>query len=158
MVDAVLAVLIFSPLILTFLLKSNAAVSFLTLCGAFVLITFASADIKDLTGKISLEVSSSTVNVIILILPLLLTLLLTRKAVSGGIKLILHLAAAFCTGVLLALVSIPLLNQSLRTNFSNSWGWTNLQKIQTPIIVVGVLLSFLLVWAGGFKHVKKHKK
>jgi len=158
MPDVVLAVLIFSPLALTFLLKSNAALGFLTLCASFVLITFASADIKNLTHDLSLKLTGSTINLILLVLPLVLTLLLTRKSFTGPFKLALQSLAALCAGALLALVSIPLLNRSIRANFDNSWGWTNLQKIQTPIIVAGVVLSLLLVWIGKYSHSpKKHK-
>src|SRR5438105_2696303 len=152
MPDVILAILVLSPLALTFSLKSNAALAFLTLCASFVLITFASADITDLTKNLSIQIPGSTLSLILLILPLLLTLLLTRKAFSGPVKLFLQSAAALCAGALLALVSIPLLSKSVRTNFDDSWSWANLQKIQTPVIVAGVILSLLLVWISKHPH------
>lgn len=161
MADVILAVLIFVPVLITLVLRSNAALAFLVLCGSFTLITFGSADLKELTGHLDLRVDSGTLNLVILILPVLLTLLLTRHSFSGHLKGGLHLAAAACCGVLLALVSIPLLNSSLRTNFSGSWGWDNLQTIQTPVIAAGLVLSLFLIWFGGHakasKHGKKHK-
>ena len=158
MADVILAILVFSPLALTILLKSNAALAFLSLCASFVLITFASADIKDLSSNLSLQLTSSSLNLILLIVPVVLTLLLTRKSFSGPIKLTLQSAAALCTGALLALVAVPLLNASTRQNFATSWGWDNLQNIQTTTIVAGVLLSLLLVWAGKLgRPSKKHK-
>jgi hypothetical protein len=78
--------------------------------------------------------------------PLAATLLLTRKAFKGQVKTFLYIVTALCTGGLLALVSVPLLNASARANFADSWGWENLQKIQVPIIAAGFLLSLLLVW------------
>jgi hypothetical protein len=157
MTDAVVAVIVLVPLAITFLLKSNAALAYLSLCASFVLITFASADIKDLTKSLSFQLNASTLNLIILILPVTLTLLLTRKTFSGSIKLVLHSVAALCAGALLALVSIPLLSLSTRQNFADSWGWINLQKIQTPVIAAGVILSLLLIWSAKHPHAKKHK-
>jgi hypothetical protein len=157
MTDAVIAVIVLVPLAITFLLKSNAALAYLSLCASFVLITFASADIKDLTKNLSFQLNSSTLNLIILVVPIVLTLLLTRKAFVGSIRLTLHSVVALCAGALLALVSIPLLNLSTRQNFADSWSWINLQKIQTPVIAAGVILSLLLIWASKHPHPKKHK-
>jgi hypothetical protein len=92
-----------------------------------------------------------------LIIPLLLTILLNRKAFSGGLMTFLHLVTALCIGGLLALTAVPLLNSSVNADFSSSWGWSNIQKIQTPLVSAGVLLSFFLVWFGHFKKKKHHK-
>ena len=157
MADVILAALIFLPALITYFLKSNAALSFLALCGAFTLITLGSAELKDLTGHLDIRVDSSTLNLVVLMVPLLATLLLTRRAFTGQVKTVLHLATALCAGGLLALVSVPLLNASARTNFADSWGWANLQKIQVPIIAAGFLLSLILVWFNKSRHAKKHK-
>lgn len=157
MADVILAALIFSPVLLTYVLKSNAALGYLSLAGAFTLITLGSAELKDLTGHLDIRVDSSTLNLLLLMVPLLATLLLTRRAFRGQFKTALHLATALCTGGLLTLVSVPLLNASARTNFADSWGWTNLQKIQVPIITAGFLLSLLLVWFHKAPRAKKHK-
>ena len=158
MPDAILATIILTPLALTFFLKSNAALAYLALCGSFVLISFAGSDIKDLTGTLKLQIDSGTANLAILIFPFLLTLLLANKAFSGKGMFLAQLAAALLAGAFLALVGVPLLNEASRTDFSGSWTWENLQKAQTPVIVAGVSWSLLLVWFGGFKHAKKHKK
>ena len=157
MADVILAALIFSPVLLIFVLKSNAALGYLSLAGAFTLITLGSAELKDLTGHLDVSIDAGTLNLILLIVPLLFTLLLTRKAFAGQVKTILHLAAALCSGVLLALVSVPLLNASARTNFADSWGWENLQKVQVPVVAAGFLLSLFLVWSNKPRHAKKHK-
>jgi hypothetical protein len=157
MADAILAALIFSPVLLTYVLKSNAALGYLSLAGAFTLITLGSAELKDLTGQLNIQVDSSTLNLVVLMFPLLATLLLTRRAFKGQVKTVLHLVTAVCAGGLLALISVPLLNASARTNFADSWGWANLQKIQVPIIAAGFLLSLLLVWFNRPRPGKKHK-
>lgn len=160
MADIILAALIFVPLVITAVLKSNAALSFLVLCASFVLITFGSADLQDLPGHLDLRVDSSTLNLILVTLPLLLTLLLSRKAFAGSLKSVLHMATSLCTGFLLALIAVPLLNASSRADFANNSSWESLQKIQTLVIALGLVLSLFLIWFGGqskAKHSKKHK-
>lgn len=158
MPDIILAVLVFAPLAVTFLLKSNAGLAFLALCASFTVISFSNIDIKDLTKNLSFQLTSSTFNLILLIAPYALSLLLCRKAFHGQLKGLLQYAAALCGGALLALVAIPLLNESTRINFANSWAWNDLQNIQTPVIIAGAGISLLLIWFGGsHSSGKKHK-
>ncbi|HZP55483.1 MAG TPA: hypothetical protein VFB03_01800 [Candidatus Saccharimonadales bacterium] len=160
MADVILAVLIFTPAIITFVLKSNAALGYLTLCGSFVLITFANADLQELSGHLSLSLDSGTLNLILLVSPLLLTLLLTRRAFSGELKRVFYILTSLCAGGLLALIAVPLLNASSRTDFVHDWGWNNLQKIQALVIATGFVLSLFLIWFNGLskrKAAKHHK-
>ena len=157
MADAALAVLVFTPVLLTYLLKSNAALSYLTLCGSFALVTLGSADLRELTGHLDLRVDSTTLNLVLLILPVFMTLLLTRRAFSGQLKTILHTLTALCAGGLLALVAVPLLSVSAAADFANSWGWDILQAVQTPLISAGLVLSLSLIWFGKKSKAKHHK-
>jgi protein-S-isoprenylcysteine O-methyltransferase Ste14 len=158
MPDVLLAILIFGPLAITILLKSNAAQAFFALCASFVVISFAGADIADLTKNLSFQINNTTLNLILLVAPLFLTLLIAKKSFSGPIKPLLNYAIAACTGVLLALVAVPLLSESARLNFANNTLWNDLQKIQTPAIAGGAGLSLLLTWFGkSSHHSKKHK-
>jgi len=157
MTDAFLAALILSPVVLTFLLKSNAALSFLALCVGFVLSTSVIGDLKQLLSEMNLSVTNSTLAISLLVLPLVLTLLLTRKSNTKGLKLWLQLLAALGTGGLLALSVAPVINASW-LDLSKSDVWDNILKIQSGIVGAGALLSFALVWLGSSKlHRKKHK-
>jgi hypothetical protein len=162
MADAILAAFVLGPLLLTFLLKSNAALSFLALCAGFVVISFAGSDLQNLTGQLNFSIDSSLVNLFLLILPFVLTLLITRKSFSKKGGLVLHGLIALCAGALLALIGIPLLSESVRANFANSDLWTNLQKIQASIVGAGVFLSLVVLWAKSLKKPsvkdRKHKK
>jgi hypothetical protein len=156
--NILLAVLIFGPVAITFLLKSNAAQAFFALCAGFTVISYAGADLADLTKNLSFQINNTTLNLVLLVAPLLLTLLLTKKAFSGSIKPLLNYAVALCAGVLLALVAVPLLSESARLNFANNTFWNDLQRIQTPAIAGGAGLSLLLTWfAKSPHHPKKHK-
>lgn len=158
MPDILLAILILGPAAITFLLKSNAALSFFALCAGFVVISFAGADIADLTKNLSFQINNTTLNLGLLIAPIALTLLLTRKTFSGSLKLLLNCVVALCAGILLALVAVPLLSESARLDFANNTIWSDLQRIQTPAIAGGAFLSLILIWFGkSAYHPKKHK-
>jgi hypothetical protein len=158
MADAILAAFVLTPVILTFLLKSNAASSFLALCAGFVAISFAGADLENLTGQLSFSINSSVLNLVLLILPLLFTLLITKGKAKEGIGRFMHLLIAICAGGLLALAGVPLLNESLRSEFSNSDLWSQLKNIQGAVIGAGVFLSLVVTWAKALKKSKKDKK
>jgi hypothetical protein len=161
MADAILAAFILIPIALTFFLKSNAAQSFLALCAGFVVISFASTDLKDLTGQLNFSINGGILNLVILALPLLLTLLFTKGKAKSGFGRAVHLAIALCAGGLLALIGVPLLSDSVRANFASSDLWAKLQNIQAPIVGAGVFLSLAMIWAKALKKSnakdKKHK-
>jgi hypothetical protein len=157
MADVILAVIVLGPLALTFLLKSNAALAFLTLCAGFVLSTSVIGDLKQLLSQINLSTTSSTLGIILLVAPPVLTLLLTQRTHKKGIKFWLQLLVAVAIGGLLALAVGPILNVSSQFDITKSSFWDQLVKIQSEVIGVGALLSLLLVWLGRFKsHGKKH--
>jgi hypothetical protein len=162
MSDAILAAFVLTPVLLTFLLKSNAASSYLALCAGFVAISFAGVDLKNLTGQLSFSINSGMLNLALLVLPLLFTLLFTKNKAKVGIGRIIHLVIALCAGGLLALAGIPLLNDPIRADFANSNLWSQLQSIQAPVIGAGVFLSLVVTWAKALKKSnikdKKHKK
>src|SRR3989338_5344846 len=102
MADVVLVALVLSPALITFLLKSNAALGFLTLCTGFVLSTSVIGDLKQLLSEINLSVTQSTLGLILLVVPLTVTLLLTRGSAKRGLKFWMQIVAALLTGGLLA--------------------------------------------------------
>ena len=161
MENAILAGLVFAPLALTLLLKSNAALAFLSVCASFVVISFASADLEDLTGQLQFSIDSSILNLIIIGLPLLLTLLLTRRAYNKKLGMILHSLTALAAGGLLAFITVPLLTELVNINFSNFDAWSQLQNFQGAIIGAGVFLSLVIIWTSSLKKPhhkdKKHK-
>jgi divalent metal cation (Fe/Co/Zn/Cd) transporter len=158
MTEAILAAFVLGPAIIAFLLKSNAALSFLALCAGFVVISFAGSDIKSLTGELNFSISSGILNLSLLIMPLLFTLLFTKGKAKNGFGRALHLTIALFAGVLLALAGVPLLNESLRSGFSDSDIWAQLQKAQAIVVGVGVFLSLVVMWAKNLKRSKDKKK
>lgn len=153
MTDIVLAAIVLAPAALTFLLKSNAAAGFLTVCMGFVLSVSVIGDLQHLLGQMDLSASESNIAVIVLTAPLLLTLLFTRRSAGSGIKYYLQLLAALCAGALLALS----LDQIISWQAAGSQLWEGLQSLQSVVIGVGAFLSLLLIWTAKTPHTKKHK-
>ena len=153
MTDVLLGALILVPVLLTFMLKSDAALGFLALSTGFVLSTSVIGDLKELLNQMNLSVTDTTIALVLISTPLVLTLLLTRKAHSMGLMLGFSLVAALAAGGLLALSVVPLIGDSAQFNLSKSEIWPQLQSAQAAIIGVGGLLSLLLVWTS---HIRKH--
>ncbi|OVE79530.1 hypothetical protein BVY00_00190 [bacterium G20] len=155
MANILLVAMVLGPLALTFLIKSNAALGFLVLCTGFVLSTSVIGELKNLLSQLNLSATSSTIGILLLVAPLLLTLLLTRGSAGKGLKFGLQLAAAFCAGGLLALSVGPILSSS-QFSVTGSNFWSSLQKSQSVIIGAGGFISLLLIWFGGFKRSTRH--
>lgn len=158
MSDVLLASMILGPLALTFFLKSNAALGFLTVCLSFVLSTSVIGDLENLLSQLNLSTTSSMISIILLTLPLVLTMLLTRGSAGKDIKFGLQLLCAFCAGGLLALSVGPVLASSTEFDVTTSSLWDQLIKVQSIVIGAGALASLLLIWFGGLKKFGKHHK
>jgi hypothetical protein len=158
MSDVLLAVLILLPAVLTYFLKSNAALSFLALCGGFAVITLSGSDIQHLIGQTKItSLTSNNIDLALLIVPLLFSLFFTFRSVSSKNGRLFSIVPALCAGGLLAIVAAPMLSSGLQADVTDSKFWHDLQNIQSYVVGVGLLASLLLLWSGGAKHAKKHK-
>lgn len=157
MTDVALGVIILGPALITFFLKSNAALGFLTLCLSFVLSVSVIGDLKRLLSQTNLSVTESTLGLILLLAPLAITLVITHGFARRGLKFYLQILAALLAGGLLALSLGPILAHSTQFDITSSKFWDELQNIQSIIIGAGATLSMVLVWLGALKHKsKKH--
>ena len=159
MSEVFLAVLILLPAVLTYLLKSNAATSFLALCGGFSVITLSGSDIEHLIGHTRItSLTSNNVDLALLLIPLLFTLLLTYKSIHSKNGRYFSIIPALCAGGLLAIVAAPMFSDSLGVDITSSSFWHDLQNIQSYVVGIGLLSSLLLLWSGSFSRGKAHSK
>lgn len=158
MADVLLAVMIFLPLALVFLFKSNAAYLFLSVCAGFVLVSYSADALKNLLDSLGLTgLDSNNLGLILLLAPAVITILFTRKAFRARSKLVVHIIPAVCTGGLLALTAVPLLIDPLSVNLSDSKFWAELQEIEAGVVGVGATFSLLILWFGSLKRIgRKH--
>jgi hypothetical protein len=159
MADALLAVLILFPAVLTFFLKSDAALGFLALCGGFAATTLSGSDIDHLVGQTRItSLTSNNVDLALLAAPLLFTLIFTLRSVASKNGRYFSLIPALCAGGLLAAVAGPMFNDVLQTSVTDSSFWNQLKDAQSYIVGAGLLSSLLLIWSGGFRHAKSRGK
>lgn len=159
MAEALLITLILFPAVLSYLLKSNAALGFLALCGGFAVITLSGSDIQHLIGQTKItSLTSNDVDLILMALPLLLTLLFSIKSIASNRMRLVHVIPALSAGGLLAAVAAPMFSDALNVSFTDSQFWNNVKNVQSFTVGLGLLSSLLIVWSSGFKHAKSHRK
>lgn len=143
-----LGALVLVPVVLITLLKVNAAIAFMSLCVGSVLVTYTASDVTSVVSGLSTKTPLKTtqiVQIVLLVLPFLLTLWFTRKSVKSS-KLFFNLFPAISSGLLFALLIIPLLSSGLQHALKRQTVWHQLTNLQTAIVLGGALLSlaFLL--------------
>lgn len=155
MADGLLIALILMPLALCYLLKSNAALVFLSLCASEVLITFTVSDATRLLNNFNFKApDTDVISLGIVVVLMLLTMFFTHR--PG--KFLTQAGPALAAGVLLAIMAVPLLSGTVQADFASSQVWTNLQKIQAWVVGIGVFWSFGLIWLESKKPRGKHHK
>ena len=159
---AIVAGLILLPLVLMLVLRAHGAIAFMSLCLGSVLVTYAAPDMTDFLtqfGGFSSLLTEQWIKLGLLVLPLLFVLIFTRKSISGS-KQLLNFVPALATGLLLALLVIPLLPSGLQHGIEKYDAWQTLTNLRTAILLGGAFFSLmsLLMTSHFSKSEEKHKK
>lgn len=144
----ILGLLVGLPTLLVFILRSNAAVVFLAVCGGSILLKYVGGDASLVLSSFVPHmniVEQDALKLTLLLLPAILTMLLLRRSLSGA-KAFLNLLPAAATGALIALSVVPILSPSTSSTIMATNAWALLTRAQDLIIGAGVLLSLLLIW------------
>lgn len=158
----VLAVLALLPVAAIVWLRVNGAIAFMSLCLGSVLVTYTSGDMNDLVTSFTTKGSLSTnewVQLTLLVVPFLLTILFTRGSVKGG-KKVTNFLPALASGLLFALLIVPLLSANVQRQIHHQAAWTQLSNLQTSVILGGAVFSlvFLLFTHRSKGHDEESKK
>ncbi|HSX06386.1 MAG TPA: hypothetical protein VLG92_01550 [Candidatus Saccharimonadia bacterium] len=152
----VLAALALVPALAILLLRVNGAIAFMSLCLGSVLVTYVSSDVNGILTSFSASknslVTAQWAQLGLLVTPLLFTLLFTRGNVHGN-KRFANLLPALATGVLFALLVVPLLPASVQRHIHKLAIWHQLDSLQTAVILAGAVFSLLFLL---FTHRKSH--
>lgn len=152
----VLITIIVLPAIILTLLKTNAVVTFLSLCAGYVLLTFIANDailVASLVFPRAGPVVLSAVQIGVLMLPVILSALVLRGSVVGS-KLVVNIIPALALGLVAALLVVPLLPNGVGSNITKTSVWAGLDKGKSLIAGVGILLSLITLWTG---HKRSHR-
>lgn len=157
----VLAALALVPVLLVTLLRVNGAIAFMSLCLGSVLVTYTSSDVDTVFTTFTNQhalVTNQWVQLALLVIPFLLTILFTSGSVKGG-KTVTNVLPALATGLLFALLTVPLLPADLQRNIHSTNAWHQLDDLQTSVILGGALFSLVfLLFTHRHKHDDEHKK
>jgi hypothetical protein len=154
------------PVLAIMLLRVNAAIAFMSLALGSVLVTYTSSDMDAIIGSFTAKGSASThqwVQLGLLVVPFLLTILFTRKNVKGS-KQALNALPALASGLLFALLVVPLLPKDVQQQIHAQSVWHQLSNLQTAVLLGGAAFTLLfLLIAHRRKHdageeAKKHGK
>ena len=168
--NIILGAIVLVPVILLMVLRINAALVFLSLCLGNVLVQFLADDaswVVSLAGAAkagqSPNVESSLVQILLLLIPTVLTALFMIKTVRGKARLALNILPAAGVGLLGGLLVVPLLSESLASDIIASPLWEQAVKAQDLIVGVSAIICLFVLWlqrpkAGGDgeKHGKHH--
>lgn len=149
-----LACLALIPAFVTLWWRSHGPLTFMSVCFGYVLVTFAAPDVAAfLTGfmGVNVAVADQWVKLGLLLVPLVLTILFTGRAVGKG-KLFLNAVPALSTGLLLALLLAPLLPAAWQHMVTTSSLWTVLQNLQTDVLLAGGAFSLLYLFLASRDH------
>ncbi len=164
----ILGAMVAVPVVVLMLLRANAALVFLSLCLGAVLVQFVAPHTQSFSDLFSAHnlsnahPASNTINLILLLVPVVLTTFFMIGTVRGRTKLLLNALPAAGVGLLGALLLVPLLPAGLQYNIVNSSLWAEVQRAQDVIVGSSALVCLLVLWmqrpkTGGSKHGKKHK-
>jgi hypothetical protein len=159
MVEALLAAFILLPFSLAVLLKSSGVWLFFSACVGAVLLNYVADDFISWCGFwVRGSFSRDNISLALLLLPPLVTVMMTRHTLAKRSSFVLHAVPALCAGAIIALAAVPLLSSDLQVKISDSRAWYDFRSYQAAFIGLGSLYSLFLAWLTAPKHKEKGKK
>jgi hypothetical protein len=146
----IFGVLVILPIIITVIFRINGAVLFMSLCVGEVLVQYMAGDANSLITTISSihgnQIANSTIRLILLLIPPVLTALFMFHSIPKGAKAILNVLPALGVGLLTALLVKPLLSSSYQRTLEHSNLWHQFSQAQALVVGTGAVLSLLFLW------------
>jgi hypothetical protein len=143
----ILLAIVLVPVLIITVLRANGAIAFMSLCVGSVLATYTSTDAATIVSSFSAGVSEATtkwVQLALLVAPFLLAMLFTRGSVHGS-KQFMNFLPALASGMLFALLAIPLFSATWQHQLEAQAFWHQLDSLQTAIVLAGAAFSLLFI-------------
>ena len=93
------------------------------------------------------QISTSTIQLVVLLLPAVLTSVFMVLSVHGRGKTLMNLLPAAGTGLLAALLIVPLLPAGTRFGIQAQPLWSELSKLQSLIVGGSAIVGLFFLWA-----------
>jgi hypothetical protein len=158
--DIVIAALV-APLLILTLLRINGVMVFLGLCLGAVMLQYVGPDAQSvlhfLLPHATGTVSTSTMNLVLLLGPAAATAVFMVFSVKGKIRMFINILPSAGASFLGVLLAVPVLAPGLRYAIEGQSLWQNLLRAQDLIIGVSTLMSLIYLWAQRPHHKKKEE-
>jgi hypothetical protein len=141
------------PVVLFMLLRVNASLVFMSACLGSVLLEYVGSEANQFFTMFMPKVPVGDIKLGLVLLPVVLTTVFMIKTVKGA-RLAFNLFPAVGTGLLLALLVVPLLPIGITKNITASQTWHQVQDLQAMIVGVSALLCLFFLW---LQRPKSHK-
>ncbi len=143
--DIMLLLLVGVPVAALMLWRINASFVFLSACLGTVLLTFVGTDASDFASMFLPFLSGNNLKLALLLLPVILTSVFMVKTIVGG-RLLFNILPAFGTGLVLALLVVPLLPSSYSQQVQASTVWHQLSQLQALVVGASALACLFFLW------------
>jgi uncharacterized membrane protein YuzA (DUF378 family) len=154
-----LGALVVLPIIAAFILRVNAILLFFSIMAGGLLTKFLGDDATLALGAfVRGEAASMYSQLILLLLPVVVTLFFGRKSLTAS-KILFNIPAIILNGLVIGVLALPLLSNGLEKQLVGTEPGSMLRNMQDIIVGLAVLLNLLLLWVT-FRHKSegKHKK
>lgn len=161
--DVILLAALAIPVLLFLILRVNAAMVFLSVCLGAVLVDHVAGDADLIVNSFSPttnSLSQTTIELLLLLVPTVLTAVIMAFSVQGRIRVFLNIFPAAASSILLVLLAVPMLPRSLAFNLMTQDVWRILSNAEALVIGAGALVSLFFLWTQrrNFRAQEKHGK
>jgi hypothetical protein len=151
------------PALVIVILRLNGAMMFLSLCLGAILVQYVGSNANDMLNLISPQagtLSKATINLGLLLLPAIVTGIVTLMSVHGRLRALFNILPALATSSLAVLLAVPMLSPHIAAALETESVWHYISHGESIIVSGGALVSLLSLWTqrGKFKErSSKHK-
>jgi hypothetical protein len=144
--DVTLLLLVGAPVAILMLWRINASLVFLSACLGTVLLRFVGDDASDFAGMFLPFLSGNNLKLALVLLPVVLTTIFMMKTLRGG-QLLFNTLPALGTGLILALLIVPLLPSEYVAQVQSSVVWRQLLQLQALVVGASALACLVFLWS-----------
>jgi hypothetical protein len=158
--DLILILALALPVLIFVTLRVNAAMVFLSVCLGAILVEQVGTQAIEMTGLFTpkeYSASQTTINLVMLLAPAVLTTIVTAFSVHGRIKVALNLVPATAASMLAVLLAVPMLSRGLAFNLMSQQTWHILYNAEALVVGAGALVSLFFLWTQR-RSFRKHDK
>jgi hypothetical protein len=158
--DLILIVALAIPALVFVVLRMNAAMVFLSVCLGAVLVDHVANEAGDMLGLFTPKVPSlsrTTIELILLLAPAIVTSIVTAFSVHGRVKVVLNVVPAAAASMLALLLAVPTLSPGLMYALMTQPTWRILSNAEALVVGAGALVSLFFLWTQRH-HFRKHDK